>query len=127
MRLRFTATDGSTDSVVEAAVDEVHLSGTWVDCQAYTPPAALAPHPVGGTLRVGKDGGGHAVLTWQAPPVDTGHGAATLYRISHATAPQGPWTEAGSATSTRWVDVDALLDPDPQYYRVTAENSGGPE
>jgi hypothetical protein len=125
MRLRFTATDGSTDNVVEAAVDEVHLTGTWVDCQGYTPPALLAPNSVGSTLRVAKDPGGHAVLTWEAPPVDAGHGAATLYRIARAAAPQGPWTEAGSATSTRWVDVDALHDPDTDHYRVTAENSGG--
>ena len=67
------------------------------------------------------------MLTWNAPPVDAGHGAATLYRISRATAPQGPWTEAGSATSTRWVDVDALGTPDPYFYRVTAGNSGGGE
>ena len=127
MRLRFTATDGGTDNVVEAAVDEVHLSGMWVDCQSYTPPALLAPHPVGDSLRLTKDAGGHAVLTWDAPSVDAGHGAATLYRISRATAPQGPWIEAGSATSMRWVDIDALTSPDSYFYRVTAENSGGGE
>ena len=55
------------------------------------------------------------------------HGAATLYRISRATAPQGPWIEVGSATSTRWVDIDALKSLEPYFYRVTAENSGGGE
>jgi hypothetical protein len=127
MRLRFTATDGGTDNVVEAAVDEVHIGGTWVDCQSYTPPASLEPNAVGDTLRVARDPGAHAVLSWDAPPVDAGHGAATLYRIARAVAPQGPWTEAGSATSTQWVDVDALVAADSFYYRVTAENGGGPE
>ena len=127
MRLRFTATDGGTDNVVEAAVDEVHIAGAWVDCQSYTPPASLAPNPVGSSLRVARGTGGHAVLTWNAPPVDAGHGAATLYPIARAFAPQGPWTEVGSATSTRWVDVDALGAVDSFYYRVTAENSGGSE
>ena len=105
----------------------MHVSGTWVDCQAYTPPAASRPNPVGNTLRLAKDAAGHAVLTWTAPPVDAGHGAATLYRVVRASAPQGPWTEVGSATSTRWVDVDALSAPDSYHYRVTAENSGGTE
>jgi subtilisin family serine protease len=127
MLLRFTATDGGTDNVVEAAVDEVHIGGTWVDCQSYTPPAALAPNPVGNGVKVARGSGGHAVLTWNAPPVDAGHDAATLYRIARAIAPQGPWTEAGSATSTQWVDVDALGAVDSYYYRVTAENGGGSE
>jgi subtilisin family serine protease len=125
MRLRFTATDGSTDSVVEAAVDEVHIGGMWVDCQSYTPPAMLAPNPIGPTLRVAKDAGGHVVLGWDAPPVDTAHDAATHYRIERALDPQGPFTDAGSATSPRWVDVDALASTDSYYYRVTAANSGG--
>jgi hypothetical protein len=108
-------------------VDEVHISGTWVDCQSYTPPSTLPPHAVGSSLRVERGTGGHAVLNWNAPQVDAGHGAATLYRIARAIAPYGPWTEAGSATSTQWVDVDAQGAVDPFYYRVTAENSGGTE
>ncbi len=127
MRLRFTATDGGTDSVVEAAVDEVHVQGMWVDCQGYAPPSLPAPNPVGNTLRVTADPAGHAVLTWDAPAVDGSHGAATLYRVERASAPQGPWLEVGTATSTRWVDVDALRTPDRYFYSVTAENSGGGE
>lgn len=127
MRLRFTATDGGTDNVVEAAVDEVHISGLWVDCQSYTPPVVPSPNPVGNSLRVASDPDGAVVLTWAAPPADAGHGAATLYRIARAAAPQGPWGEAGSATSTRWVDVDALAAAASFSYRVTAENSGGTE
>jgi subtilisin family serine protease len=127
MRLRFTATDGGTDSVVEAAVDEVHLAGMWVDCQSYTPPAMLPPNPVGDTLRVAKNLAGHVVLTWDAPPVDGGHDAATLYRVERGPDPQGPLVEVGSATSTAWVDVDALHSPDSHYYLVGAENGGGSE
>ena len=127
MRLRYTATDGGTDNVVEAAVDEVHVSGIWVDCQNYTPPSVLPPNAVGDTLRLTKDAAGHAVLTWTAPPVDAGHGSATLWRITRASAPQGPWTEAGTATSIQWVDVDALTAPNAYHYRVTAENAGGTE
>jgi hypothetical protein len=125
MRLRFTATDGGTDNVVEAAVDEVHVGGTWIDCQSFTSPAALAPNSVGNTVRLARGSTGHAILSWTAPPVDAGHGAATLYRIHRAITPQGPWTDVGSATSTQWLDVDALGAPASYFYRVTAENSGG--
>ena len=127
MRLRFVVEDDFIDDPVEGAVDEVRIEGVWVDCQAYTPPAALAPNPVGDTLQVGTDPGGHTVLDWDAPPVDGGHDAATLYRIERAVSPAGPFTEAGSATVTRWVDVDALGASEPYYYRVHAENSGGSE
>jgi subtilisin family serine protease len=72
MRLRFTATDGGTDNVVEAAVDDVHIGGSWVDCQSYTPPVALAPNPVGGSVRVARAAAGSAVLSWTAPPRFTG-------------------------------------------------------
>ncbi|MCU0229921.1 MAG: S8 family serine peptidase [Acidobacteria bacterium] len=127
MRLRFTATDGGSDNVLEAAVDEVHVSGMWVDCQDFSPPLLPPPNPVGDTLRLAATVDGHVLLTWDAPPVDAAHGAATLYRIERAAGPQGPWNEAGTASSTRWFDVDALGTPDASFYRVTAENSGGAE
>jgi hypothetical protein len=125
MRLRFVVEDGGTDSAVEGAVDEVNIDGIWVRCQEFTPPAALAPNAVGDTLVVDVSSGGHTVLTWVAPPVDAGHDAATLYRIERALAPADPFSEVGSATSTTWVDIDALGSPEPYYYRVRAENSGG--
>jgi hypothetical protein len=126
MRLRFTATDGGTDNVVEAAVDEVHVAGMWVDCQAYTPPLLRAPNPVGDTLRLAKDLPGHVVLTWTAPPVDASHDPATLYRIVRGPL-RGPGDEVASASSDRWFDVDALPTPDSYFYLVSAENSGGTE
>jgi hypothetical protein len=127
MRLRFRADDDFADDPVEAGVDEVHIEGIWVRCQAYTPPAAKRPNPVGDTLTASADPGGHVVLAWSAPPVDAGHDAATLYRIQRAPGAQGPWTEVGTATSTRWVDVDALRSPGTSFYLVSAENSGGRE
>ncbi len=127
MQLRFTATDGGADSVVEAAVDEVHLAGTWVDCQAFTPSATRPPNPVGDTLALSKTADGHVLLTWTAPPADAGHDAASLYRVERAPAAQGPWTAAGSATSTHWYDTGALHDATTFFYRVRAENAGGAE
>jgi subtilisin family serine protease len=125
MRLRFVVQDGATDTAVEGAVDEVRIDAIWVHCDDYVPPGALAPNPVGDTLAVGLDPGGHTVLTWDAPAVDAGHDEATLYRIERATLPDGVFTEAGSATVARWVDVDALDVPSSFYYRIRAENSGG--
>jgi hypothetical protein len=127
MRVRFRADDDFSDDAVEAAVDEVRIEGVWVRCQAFAPPVAKRPNPVGDTLRVAADPAGHAVLSWSAPPADAGHDAATLYRIERSSGALGPWSEAGTATSTRWIDVDALKSPDPSFYRVLAENSGGTE
>jgi hypothetical protein len=127
MRLRFVVTDDGSDDAVEGGVDEVRVEGIRVACQDWEPPAALPPNPVGETLRVGTDPAGHAVLTWDAPPVDAGHDGASIYRVERAVSPEGPFEEAGSATSTWWYDIDAFLSPESWYYRVTAENAGGAE
>jgi hypothetical protein len=127
MRLRFTVEDDLTDDPVEGAIDEVRVDGTWVACQQFVPPAAQPPNSVGDTLQVDVDPGGHTVLTWAAPAVDATHDVATLYRIERAVAPDAPFIEAGSATITNWVDIDALNSPDTYYYRVRAENAGGRE
>jgi hypothetical protein len=74
----------------------------------------------------GIDGAGpnpNATVAWEV----IAHGAATLYRIRRAIAPQGPWIEVGSATSTQWANVDALGALDSYFDQVTAENSGGSE
>jgi hypothetical protein len=127
MRLRVVVEDGGTDGTLEGGIDEVHVDGVWGVCQDFTPPGALAPNPVGETLRIDVDPGGHTVLTWDAPPSDGGHDAPSVYRIERAVSPAGPFTDAGSATVTRWVDVDALGAIDSFYYRVRAENAGGSE
>ena len=59
--------------------------------------------------------------------MDATHDAATLYRIERTVAANAPFIEAGSATNTSWVDIDALSTPDTYYYRVRAENAGGRE
>jgi subtilisin family serine protease len=127
MRVRFTAEDGNPDGPVEAAIDEVMITGIVSICEDYVPPVAQAPNPVGDTLRVTTDAGGHVVLGWDAPPVDAGHDAATLYRVDRASSAQGPFDEVGSAITTQWFDVDGVDAPGPSYYRVRAENSGGTE
>ena len=127
MRLRVVIEDGADDGTLEGALDEVHVTGDWVACDEYIPPAELAPNPVGDTLSIEIDARGHTVLTWDAPLVDGGHDGATVYRIERALSPAGPFTEAGSATITRWVDVDALQAVESFYYRVRAENAGGSE
>jgi hypothetical protein len=103
------------------------LDGIWVSCQDHTPPAALSPNPVGYTLAVGVNLSGHAALAWQAPLADAGHDAATLYRIMRGTSAAGPFVEVGSATSTAWLDIDALVATESYYYKVLAENAGGTE
>jgi hypothetical protein len=127
MRVRFTVSDLLEDTAVEGAIDEVRVRGRWVSCNGFTPPAALPPNPVGDSLRVDVDPSGHAVLTWEAPPVDGTHDVATVYRIERAIGASQSFTEVGSATATRWVDVDALASAVPFFYRVIAENSGGSE
>jgi hypothetical protein len=127
MRLRFVVDDDYADDPVEGAVDEVRVEGVWVDCQDYTPAAAQAPNPTGDTLRIAIEAGGHTRLTWEAPPTDVAHDAATLYRIERAVTPDGPFSEVGSATTSAWVDIDALGTADPYYYRVRAQNAGGSE
>jgi subtilisin family serine protease len=127
MLLRFVIEDDNVDDPVEGAVDEILIEGVWVSCQPYDPPAMLPPNGVGNTLMVDTDSNGHTVLTWDAPPVDGSHDAATLYRVERAVMTTGPFAEAGSATSTRWVDVDALTAPESYFYTVSAENAGGSE
>jgi hypothetical protein len=127
MVLRFLVEDSGPDDPVEGAIDEVHVTGVLVVCEDHTPPAALPPNPVGNTLLTGKDPGGHVLLSWQAPPVDGGHDAATLYRVERAGSPQGPFAGEGSSTVTSWMDVDALAAPETSFYLVLAENSGGLE
>jgi len=112
---------------VEGAIDEVVVTGKWIDCEDYTPPGSLPPNLVGDTLLVDKDPNGHAVLTWDAPPVNGGHDAATVYRIDRETTSSVPFSEDGSATITLWIDVDALGATESFYYLVRAENAGGGE
>jgi hypothetical protein len=127
MRVRFMVTDGVDDSPVEGALDDVLIDGVAVECQQYAPPSVLPPNPVGATLLVGADPGGHAVLSWDAPPVDAGHDAATLYRVERSASPSGGFLGAGSSTELRWLDVDALASTETWFYLVSAENSGGSE
>jgi hypothetical protein len=127
MRVRFAATDSPPDGPVDAAIDELAVTGITAVCEDHTPIAAQPPNPVGNTLLLSKDPGGHVVLEWDAPPVDAGHDPATLYRVDGAASATDPFTEIGSATVVTWFDVDGLGTPAPSYYLVRSENSGGAE
>jgi len=127
MRLRVVIEDGAVDGTLEGALDEVHVTGNWVACDEYVPSVELAPNPVGDTVLIEVDSRGHTVLTWDAPAVDGSHDAATVYVIERALSPAEPFVDAGSATVTSWVDVDALQAVESFYYRVRAENAGGSE
>jgi subtilisin family serine protease len=127
MRLRFAATDSPPDGPVDAAIDEVAITGVMATCQDHTPVAAQPPNPVGNSMLLSKDAGGHVVLQWDAPPVDAGHDPATLYRVDRAPSATDPFAEIGSATATSWFDVDGLGTASPSYYLVRSENNGGAE
>ena len=66
-------------------------------------------------------------LSWQSPPTDAGHDAATLFRIERADLANGTFDAVGASTTTDWHDIDAATAPSVHYYLVTGENSGGGE
>jgi len=127
MLLRFIVSDGGSDGTVEGAVDEVRVTGNRVECEDYLPPLLQAPNPVGDSLLLSKHAAGHLVLSWDAPVVDAGHDAPTLYRIETAATPVATFVETGSATSTLWIQVDGLIAPGVEHFLVRGENSGGSE
>ena len=91
------------------------------------PGAANPPNDIGDSLRAAKLDGRHVELSWQAPPVDGTHDAATLYRIETSSLPDGTFAEEGSAGGLAWIDADAVTEGNPLIaYVVISENAGGP-
>jgi subtilisin family serine protease len=125
MRVRFGVTDDGVDSTVEGAVDDVRVEGLRVDCDDHLPPVRRRPNGVGNTLRLGKTASGHLRIDWVKAPADPDHDPATVYRVLRALSGSEPGVEVGSATATRWFDVDALGAREDYFYVVIAENSGG--
>jgi hypothetical protein len=124
LRLRFVVTDGGGESIVEAGLDDLDLSGTRYVCQAFEAPLLDPPLPVGDTLRAARSGW-DVRLDWVEPPTDPTHGRATFYRVYRSEAPGSGFGEIGRPSSPLHVDVSpagALL-----HYLVEAENSGGVE
>ncbi len=127
MQLRFRMYDHGDDDTVEAALDEVLLEGLRVDCEAFTPAATQAPHGIGDTLRVAKRQGS-ALLSWQVPPVDPAHDAATLYTIERGVEPAGARDDVGTAMSTGWLDAGEDTGSGAlRVYVVRAANGAGEE
>lgn len=127
-RVRFVATDGGGESIVEAGIDDVRIEGEAWFCDIVSLGDLEAPSPVGATLLVSRLGF-DIRLDWTAPAEDPAHGPATLYRVTRSENPQGGFTEIGAPTAPLHVDLGAAGPSRPSLYTylVTAENSGGTE
>ena len=116
---------GTGDIPLEGAIDDVKCWGTHYECQSFVPPVVNPPNAIGDTLRVNKEGT-NVKLTWQETPVDAGHGAATLYRIYRSCLKNEGFTQIGTATGTFFLDLNEMTTSTNCYYKVVAENGGGP-
>lgn len=124
LQLRFVVTDGGGESIVEAGLDDLDLSGTRRVCEDFQAPLLDPPLPVGDTLRAERSGW-DVRLDWQAPPTDPAHGRATFYRVFRSEAADSGFGEIGQPTAPLFVDVGPVGDL--LYYLAEAENSGGGE
>lgn len=128
LAVRFVATDGGGESIVEAGVDDVRFEGDkWV-CEPFDEPLLDPPNPVGDTLRLERRGF-DLRLDWQVPPEDAGHGPATFYSIQRSGSPDGGFTEQAQPTATWHYDLGVAGPSDGAnyFYLVSARNSGGGE
>jgi hypothetical protein len=128
LRVRFVATDGGGESIVEAGVDDLDMSGEEFVCESWDPPQLDPPNPVGNTLTVDKmrfD----VELRWEEPPSDAEHGRATFYSVDRSERLDGGFAQVGDPAAPLYVDVGAAGPSAPSLYGylVTAENNGGPE
>ncbi len=126
MQLRFRMNDAGEDSTVEAGLDELKVEGLRIDCDTYHPEATKAPNGISDTLRVVLLSSKHVKLSWQTPPADKSHDAATLFRIKRSAKVQSDFNEVGSAGANAWLDADAAKSNEKLFaYLVTAENVAG--
>jgi hypothetical protein len=129
-RVRFQVDDpvfgggAAFDSVVEGVIDEVNVSGTRIECDLFAPPVVQTPNPVGDTLRL-RSPGSNVRLEWEAPPVDAGHDAATLYRIYRSDRPEGGFAQDGLSTEPWHVEAGEAGLAGSVYFLVASENGGG--
>jgi hypothetical protein len=128
LRIRFVATDGGGESIVEAGVDDLEMSGEEFVCESWDPPQLDPPNPVGNTLRVDKlrfD----VELSWDEPATDPDHDQATFYLVDRSERVDGGFAQIGEPAAPFHVDVGAAGPSEPGFYSylVTAKNNGGPE
>ena len=115
---------GGGDTLLEGLVDDVRLYGYRYLCDAFTPPAANRPNPVGNTVVLSRQGDG-VRLDWAAPPVDATHAAATSYRIHRSSVPSGGYAVAGQSTAAFHVATGENGNGLSRYWLVVAVNGGG--
>ena len=125
-QLRFVAVDSGGESIVEAGIDDLELSGEAWFCDEVNLDPLDPPNPLGPTLRVERSGF-DVRLTWQAPPADAAHGPATFYPVTRSLAADAGFEEVGKPSAPRFVDVGVAgpSDAATYFYVVDAENSGG--
>ncbi len=126
MRMRFQLEQISLlgDVLLEGAVDDVRCWGTHYVCESFSMPPASPPNPVGGSLMVNRERT-DLKLTWQAPPVDAGHDAATFYNVYKSDHPNGDFTLIATTTATFYIDGNECERAVNCYYKIIAENGGG--
>jgi len=128
LRVRFVASDGGGESIVEAGLDDLDLAGEKFVCDPFMPAPLARPNAVGDSLRASARGW-DVLLSWTSPPRDAGHDPATEFRVDRSTRPDGGFSQVASPTSPQWVDTGGAAPSAPglHCYTVYARNSGGLE
>jgi len=86
------------DTLLEGLIDDVRLYGYRYLCDAFTPPAAARPNPVGDSVTAERHAGRGAPRLG-GPPADAGHGAATSYRVYRSASPSGGFALGAQSTA----------------------------
>lgn len=98
-RVRFSAEDALSDDTVEAAIDDVTLTGISLACQPFTI-VATTPGQVGDSLRLQRAPGGHLRLEWSPPSATGGVDPVLGYAVTASTSAQGGFAEIARPAQT---------------------------
>ena len=88
----------------------------------HTPGDSFRPRCI--VKAASQEGPGWIILDWDAPPDETGTGAASAYKVQRARSGKDKWTPAGTAVHTTIVLKDQERGVEWQY-RVIAVNRAG--
>ena len=113
---------GLGDTILEAAIDDLTVSGTQYVCDSYSEPAASAPNAIGNTVLADRVGATGVRFEWTSPPVDGTHDAASFYQVYRSTSPDSGFAETAMATSPVHADLASMP---LGYYLFGASNAGG--